>query len=195
MGPFDNTFKTNYNLSSPDTILCAMGLTGFDNPTSMKVYMMAPPFSIADRYQLAVILKNSTDSISMAYVGNYTTEKNFDAAVRYNFPVDSLSRFDIYTIPMDAIDAYWDENGWIDKYKPTGTGTETDPYLISTAWQLAWLKAMTIYDKVSSNNNNKNQYITPDKYYKLDTNIFCEPGLNWIPIGESSTSFSSNFDG
>ena len=71
----------------------------------------------------------------------------------------------------------------------------TDPYLISTAWQLAWLKAMTIYDKVSSNNNNKNQYITPDKYYKLDTNIFCEPGLNWIPIGESSTSFSSNFDG
>ena len=50
MGPFDNTFKTNYNLSSTDTILCAMGLTGFDNPTSMKVYMMAPPFSIADRY-------------------------------------------------------------------------------------------------------------------------------------------------
>ena len=195
MGPSDNTFKTNYNLSSPDTILCAMALSGYDNPTSIKAYMMVPPFSIAERFQLAVILKNSTSSVSVGYAGEYTTTKDFQGAVRYNFPVDSLIRFDIYTIPMDGLNEYWDENGWIDKYKPAGTGTESDPYLLSTAWELAWLKAMTIYDKVSSNNTDKGQYNIPSKYFKLNTNIFCTPDLNWKPIGGSATTFSANFDG
>ena len=198
MGSLDNTFKTNYNVSSADTILCAMGLSDYDNPTSINAYMLTPPFSIADQSQLAVVLKNSADSINYAYIGNYTTTKNFIGAVRYNFPVDSLSRFDFYTIPMDALNSYntGDAYGnWTTVYKPTsGTGTSSDPYLINTAWQLAWLKAMTVFDKVG-NNSDKNQYNIPSKYYKLTTNIFCEPGLNWKPIGNSQVAFNSNFDG
>ena len=82
---------------------------------------------------------------------------------------------------MDALNSYntGDAYGnWTTVYKPTsGTGASSDPYLINTAWQLAWLKAMTVFDKVG-NNSDKNQYNIPSKYYKLTTNIFCEPGLN-----------------
>ena len=162
---------------------------------------IVPPFTILDRCQLAVVLENSTDSTTLGYVGNFTANKSYEGAVRYNFDVPSLSKFDIYTKPMDALNAYWsalDDSGWATKYKPSsGNGTASDPYLITSAWQLAWLKKMTIYDskKASTNNPDAGKYNIPDVHFKLETNIFIEPGLNWEAFGASSYPFSANFDG
>lgn len=71
-----------------------------------------------------------------------------------------------------------------------GSGTENDPYLVSTGAQLAFL-AKSINSK-----DNNNYY---DKYYKL-TNPINLNGREWTPIGNyalksDSRSFKGHFDG
>ena len=65
----------------------------------------------------------------------------------------------------------WD--GSIDTGFAGGSGTESDPYLISTGAQLAFLA-----QEINSSNNN----IYYDKHYKL-TNSIDLGGLEWDPIG------------
>ncbi|KAF2962244.1 DUF4493 domain-containing protein [Fervidobacterium sp. 2310opik-2] len=66
-----------------------------------------------------------------------------------------------------------------------GTGTQDDPYLIRTAWQLQRL--------------NDSQYLTANKYFKLIANIDLT-GFTWTPIGNfssdlSQTAFQGTLDG
>ena len=78
------------------------------------------------------------------------------------------------------------DDGWGTKYKPeVGDGTQSNPYQIATAWNLAWLKAIII---------NSASYNNSDIYYKLTTNITIEDGMDWKPIGPS-IPFKANFDG
>ena len=119
------------------------------------------------------------------YSSKFNSEKTYTEAVRYNFPITSFTKFDLYTYAMDQINAYYDD-GWGTKYKPTtGDGSSGNPYLIETAWNLAWVKAIT------TNNTN---YNNPDVYYKLTTNIYISDTLSWKPIGQTS-EFKANFDG
>ena len=75
----------------------------------------------------------------------------------------------------------------------TGDGSETYPYIISTAEELAWLATV-----VNENNTTFN-----NKYYKLENDIDLsdyQSGEGWIPIGKygsyyDSPSFRGNFDG
>lgn len=65
----------------------------------------------------------------------------------------------------------------------SGTGTETAPYIIATASQLAYLA-----QKV----NNGESY--SGKYFKQTSDLFLA-NKPWTPIGDNSHPFSGNFDG
>ena len=66
----------------------------------------------------------------------------------------------------------------------SGSGTETDPYIIATSAQLAYL-AQSV--------NGGNSY--SGVYFRLGSNI-CLDNLPWTPIGDSNLNpFSGNFDG
>ena len=64
-----------------------------------------------------------------------------------------------------------------------GTGTESNPYLISTPNQLAYLS-----DMVSAGNNYSG------KYFLLTNNISLS-NQSWMPIGDETHPFKGNFDG
>ena len=68
-----------------------------------------------------------------------------------------------------------------------GTGTESDPYLIESAQNLAYLAEMV--------NGGVSQY--SGKWFKLTININLN-NMEWTPIGDNSTTsarFAGNFDG
>ena len=187
IGASNDVFRTNYNALA-DTSSFQLSLSGYDSlTTSLTAYMMIPPFSIPADANLGVVLQSA--SSETRYEGSFTSEKDYLAANRYNFPISSFTGFENYTQEMDNINAYYDD-GWGTKYKPeNGTGIKTDPYLIETAWNLAWLKAML-------KNSNFSSYNTSDIYYKLTTNIFIEDSVDWLEIGATSGNpFNANFDG
>ena len=64
-----------------------------------------------------------------------------------------------------------------------GTGTSSDPYLITTARELAYLATTT---------NRGTNY--SDKYFKLMKDIDLN-NTNWVSIGQDSTPFMGHFDG
>lgn len=65
----------------------------------------------------------------------------------------------------------------------TGTGTETDPYVISTLEQLELFR-----DEVNTGESE-------GKYYTLGANIDLSTVENWVPIGTSGNPFKGTFDG
>jgi hypothetical protein len=70
----------------------------------------------------------------------------------------------------------------------SGEGSETDPFVITTAEQLATLAVL-----VNEGNTDFN-----DKYYKLSADIDLSGyanGAGWIPIGNSNNKFKGSFDG
>ena len=74
----------------------------------------------------------------------------------------------------------------------SGSGTESDPYLITSAEDLALLAELV----------NENQLIFKSLYYKLTTNIdmsdygeLFNDGEGWIPIGNLDNPFEGYFDG
>ena len=81
----------------------------------------------------------------------------------------------------------------------SGTGTESDPYIINNGAQLSYLAKLT----------NANGALTKDKYYKLDADIVLNdsvltntlelkavPANEWEPIGQdNSHKFQGVFDG
>lgn len=87
------------------------------------------------------------------------------------------------TLPLHIGDSYF-----------TGSGTESDPYLIRNAADLAQLANLV--------NAGTSPYDSSDTYYKLENNIDLsaygedyDEGEGWIPIGKQSHFFRGIFDG
>ncbi len=81
--------------------------------------------------------------------------------------------------------ALWEKDSWLD-YADTswvGSGTESDPYLISSAEELAGL----------SKNVNNGSYYWGD-YFEQTTNIDLSEHI-WFPIGQLGAIFEGNFNG
>ena len=182
-----NVFKSNYSSTSPNLSSYTLDVSGYSpHSTQDRAYIMLPPFTMTAGSELAITL-SAKGNKEFRYVGKFTNEKNFKAATRYNFSMTSATKFDTYTDEMDQINAYYD-NGWATQYKPTtGNGTQSNPYIIATAWNLAWLKAIIKL--------NGNTYNNSSVYYQLDTNITIDETVDWKEIGDTSISFKANFDG
>lgn len=90
-------------------------------------------------------------------------------------------------IPFTASAAVSNWDGSISTSFEKGTGTETDPYIIASAGQLAFL--------ASSTNENADGKGYEGVFFKLDTDVNLA-GNPWEPIGKSSSAqFKGNFDG
>lgn len=98
----------------------------------------------------------------------------------YNEELVSTEQTYTFTMPegnyslmakFTSLASIWD--GSIDSQFEGGTGTETDPYLIATASQLAFLAQVT---------NDKNVFTYSSKYYKLINDIDLD-NIPWTPIG------------
>ena len=79
------------------------------------------------------------------------------------------------------------QNPWDGSYAPWthGSGTQADPYLIEEPCHLAWLAHQV----------NDSAYTYNGKHFRLTNNLNMG-GLNWTPIGNSTTNrFMGNFDG
>ena len=75
----------------------------------------------------------------------------------------------------------WNDEGNYAVAAPQGSGTETDPYLISTAEELAWVSVN--YSGAARN-----------KYFKQTKNI--DLGAHyWVPINNSSSQYAYYYDG
>lgn len=177
-----NVFRSNYNSSVTSTSF-QLDLSGYSAGENINAYIMLPPFSIPAASNLTVILNGSTDM--KQYVGNIVNEKSYLAAKQYTFAVDSwqdATASIIYTIEMDNYVQNNNDDTFWSGVKPAGAGTETNPYLIQTAWQLAWVKKFLP---------------TTATYYNLQTNIICEDGLSWLPIGRApnTSAFTGTFNG
>lgn len=89
--------------------------------------------------------------------------------------------------PFDSSEAEIDETYWDGRTVATsfesGTGTETDPFIIAKASQLAYL-AQSV--------NSGESY--SGKYFRQTSNLSLS-NKPWTPIGLRSTPFSGNFDG
>ncbi len=180
-------FKSDYSDSEPTLSSYTLNFSGYTTDIlAKKAYIMLPPFTLASNSKLAITLKNE-DNKEFIYTGKFSKDKPFEAATRYSFPISDLKIVDTYTDEMDQLNAYWDD-GWGTKYKPAvGDGSQDNPYILSTAWNVAWMKAcLKLY---SSTHNN------PDVYYKLDTSINIKESVDWREIGDASMSFKANFDG
>ncbi len=180
----NDIFQSNYS-SSANISTYTLNLSGYDDTTTaLTAYIMLPPFTLPAGSGLSVLLESASNELR--HVGQFTNAKSFEGGVRYNFPVKSFTKFDTYTQEMDNINIYFD-SGWGTTYKPTtGDGSEDNPYLIDTAWNLAWLKGAIHYYS--------NTYNHPYIYFKLTTNIYIEDGVDWKQIGIPS-SFKASFDG
>ena len=66
-----------------------------------------------------------------------------------------------------------------------GDGSESNPYLIGSASQLRFLAASVNYGL--------NTY--EGKYIKLNNDIILDSSNQWIPIGDTTTTFKGTFDG
>ncbi len=88
---------------------------------------------------------------------------------------------------VNVIEATFTREYWIDyadNTNITGTGTDIDPYMISTPEELAWI--------TYENNTLGNKFT--GSYFELDTNIPLY-GKYWTPIGNNTDNFEGNFDG
>ena len=93
-------------------------------------------------------------------------------------------------------DGWWIDDGRRGDSFAGGTGTEDDPYLIETAEQLAYLSYL-IYS--GTTDSQYSQYISGSyyftgAYFKQTANIDLSD-YYWQPIGNSTRSFSGNYDG
>ena len=109
----------------------------------------------------------------------------------------SADGYPTYVIPDDNIDGIagevWD--GKVATGYSGGSGTETDPYIIETARQLAYLIKHDVVDSAGATNG---------KYYKLAADIYLNDVSNpdwksnnpnsWYEV-ESSKRFAGNLDG
>lgn len=161
-----------------------MGLSDYpSSTTSITAYMLVPPFDMPEVSNLCLIIQGSEKSYQ--YMGFFYNQFSYKASTNYTFEVtswDATLPTDVYTAAMDnTVKTNNDQNYWA-TIAPPGTGTKSNPYVIQSAWNLAWFK--------------KNYAAHPGAYYTMTTDIECENGLNWLPIGGSisDTPFTGNFD-
>ncbi len=114
----------------------------------------------------------------------YFTQTSGAGVQYYTATGTSAKNYDLDTTL--SLYAYWIEKTWIDdEYVATsyasGTGTQTDPYIIKTAGQLGKLSK----DSIGSDLNGQ--------YFKLGANIDLS-AHQWVPIGDQQV-FKGTFDG
>ena len=90
---------------------------------------------------------------------------------------------------MPAFAGFMPQTAWADEGDWTGSGTASDPYVISDAAGLA---------KLATNVNANNNYA--DTYFELGADIDLNSYSNWTPIGYSTDNsmgrtFAGSFDG
>lgn len=108
--------------------------------------------------------------------------------------------------PIIDPDGYWiDVYNDFDTYSFVGSGTETDPYLIQSAKDLAFLSWTVYNDKAFDNNvrvSGSEKYYYSNIYFKQTTDIDLS-ACYWQPIGiyydrngkQQTRSFAGNYDG
>ncbi len=183
-------FKTNYNATDNNTSAYTLYINNYLNPTdeyTLTAYMLVPPFTLPANSDLVVNFVCS-DAI-LRYSGSFDDEKEFVAAMRYNFTVNDYQTYSNYTQDMSDMVSDYSNTNW-STYKPDGDGTSDNPYLIANAENLAWLQIAMIEDNTNRSIN------APDIYYKMTTNIYINKDIDWTPIGSASTlPFKGYFDG
>ena len=183
-------FKTNFNATDNNTSAYTLYINNYENPTdeyTLTAYMMVPPFTLPEGCDLVVNFVCS-DGI-FRYSGSFDEEKEFVAGMRYNFSISDYQTYNDYTTEMSSMVSDYSDSDW-GQYKPDGTGTSDDPYIINTAWNMAWMQIAMV------ENNTDRSINSPDVYYKMNTNIYIDTNISWTPIGSASTlPFKGNFDG
>ncbi len=192
LGAAGDIFQNNYNSDTKSSVY-ELALSGYaSGTTSLTANVIVPPFSLSSGSKLGITLTGSENHCR--YVGTISDDKDYLSAHRYKFPVSSYTSTSNYTAAMDSIDGYNNTTGWLDSdYRPIGNGSADRPFVIATAGNLAWLKAMVIFSNV---NNLQSYYNSNDIYYSLETDIYIEDDVNWKTIGDSgSNTFNSIFQG
>ena len=147
--------------------------------------------TIVQEGQIATV--NATPKDGYVFFGWFVDDTLVSVDAEYSFEMPSSSYNLIARFTAHTSDISWDIwDGSIATGFAGGSGTESDPYLISTGAQLAYLA-----NAINSSNSNT----LYNKYYRL-TNSIDLGGLEWDPIGccYSSSSpldytFQGHFDG
>jgi hypothetical protein len=87
---------------------------------------------------------------------------------------------DIWSI-VDAVNGGYPVQSW--QIIPSGAGTESEPYIMTTSGNLLWMNA------------NSNLW---DKYFRQTADIdisSVNTGTGWRPVGNSTTKFTGHYDG
>lgn len=92
-------------------------------------------------------------------------------------------------VPQLTSAATWTDSGNYASSISKGSGTSTDPYVITTPRELAYLSKA-----VNSDLNINGKHKHTNLYFKLGANIDLS-GLEWTPIGTQSKPFQANFNG
>lgn len=165
-------------------------LEGYDeNTTELVAHIIIAPMSIKTGSNLIVTIIGTNNSY--CYNGPLRTQdRSYEHNMRYTLKVESgwekvenINNDCIYTDEMDeAVN-----NPKFDwrKYEPNGKGNPAQPFEISTAWNLAWLKAHYKYGKMNGNQNN----------VILTNDIVINMSKNWTPIDALQKNSHPIFDG
>ena len=99
----------------------------------------------------------------------------------YFYDQQSVSKLTSTNGATVTLYAVWEKTWAADTATPSGAGTQTNPYLISTPQHLGWMAYQTETQNLSG-------------YFKQTAHISLT-GETYLPIGNSSWSFLGNYDG
>ena len=144
-------------------------------------------------YETETVTVIANANAGYEFIGWFAGDVLLSTDAQYTFVMPSAD-YDVTArfVPVPTSSNVW--NGEIAQSFSGGSGTESDPYLISTGGELAYLAFLI-------NENNGNIYY--DKYYRLTDNINLG-GNEWNPIGcyrygnlsqSDSRAFGGHFDG
>ena len=114
------------------------------------------------------------------FKGWATSAVAVDASITY-YDQQTVSKLSATDNDIVKLYAVWEKTWAVDKQTPSGAGTMTNPYLISTPQHLGWMAYQTETNYLSG-------------YFKQTANISLT-GETYLPIGNSSWSFLGNYDG
>ncbi len=114
------------------------------------------------------------------FKGWATSAVAVDASITY-YDQQTVSKLSATDNDIVKLYAVWEKTWAVDKQTPSGAGTETNPYLISTPQHLGWMAYQTETKNLSG-------------YFKQTAHISLA-GETYLPIGDSSCKFIGNYDG
>ncbi|MFI3306797.1 MAG: hypothetical protein R3Y68_09880 [Rikenellaceae bacterium] len=179
------------------------------NSDSNYTAYVVPTSYVADEYLIEVAV-DSNDTIS----ASYSSSVDFEAGKVYTFALSLSATGDSATLDTISVTDWVDGDDWgslnaqkvwsgaasaTDGAFGGGSGTEEEPFLISSAEHLAELAQIVNDGTVTYDSETDGSYSYVNKYIKLTTDIDLN-NLPWTPIGYSVTSsitssFSGRFDG